>query len=182
MEKTIYKKILEAQKKIGAIKKDKTNPFFKSKYADINAYIEEVKPILNDCGLIIIQPLSADSGKNILKTIIIDADNGDDIKSRMALPENPDPQKMGAIITYFRRYEIQSLLFLQAEDDDCNKASGGEMSKVGDREVVTQYPEKECPVCKKKHFGQYPTCIECFRGGKKATPTKKVVNENVAPF
>ena len=149
MEKTIYKKILEAQKKIGAIKKDKTNPFFKSKYADINAYIEEVKPILNDCGLIIIQPLSTDSGKNVLKTVIIDADNGDDIKSRMELPENPDPQKMGAIITYFRRYAIQSLLFLQAEDDDANSASNNTKApaykKTANRTVTSD--DKEVPTC-----------------------------------
>ena len=182
MEKTIYKKLLEAQKKIASIKKGKENPFFKSKYADINSYIEEVKPIMNECGLIILQPLTLRDGKVALKTVIIDTDNGDEFASVTKLPENPDPQKMGAIITYFRRYAIQSLLFLQAEDDDCNKASKGEMSKVGDSEVVTQYPEKECPVCKKKHFGQYPTCLECFKNGSKTTQTKKVVNEEVAPF
>ena len=122
MEKTIYKKLLEAQKKIGAIKKDKTNPFFKSNYADINAYIDEVKPVLNECGLMILQPLTIRDGKMAIKTIIVD-DSGEEIASVVKLPENPDPQKMGSIITYFRRYAIQSLLFLQAEDDDANKGS-----------------------------------------------------------
>jgi hypothetical protein len=34
-----------------------------------------------------------------------------------------DPQKMGSMITYYRRYTLQSLLGLQAEDDDGNAAS-----------------------------------------------------------
>ena len=31
---------------------------------------------------------------------------------------------MGSAITYYRRYTLQSLLALEAEDDDRNKASG----------------------------------------------------------
>ncbi|MDF1498767.1 MAG: ERF family protein [Patescibacteria group bacterium] len=174
MEKTIYKKILEAQKKIGAIKKGKTNPFFKSKYADINTYIDEVKPILNEVGLIILQPLTIKDGKVAIKTIIIDIDSGEEVGGIVKLPENPDPQKMGAIITYFRRYSIQSLLFLQAEDDDANSVSG--------EDVVVEYGEKECPICKKRHTGQYPKCLECWKSGKEPAKIKKIVNEEVEPF
>lgn len=146
MEKTIYKKLLEAQKKIASIKKGKENPFFKSKYADINSYIEEVKPILNDCGLIILQPLTIRDGKMAIKTIIVD-DNGEEIASVVKLPENPDPQKMGAIITYFRRYAIQSFLFLQAEDDDANKASVKEYKKVGNKTVAGNKEVPTCDIC-----------------------------------
>jgi hypothetical protein len=39
------------------------------------------------------------------------------------LPEINDPQKLGSAITYYRRYTLQSLLALQAEDDDANLAS-----------------------------------------------------------
>jgi hypothetical protein len=39
----------------------------------------------------------------------------------MVLPNLQDPQKLGSAITY-RRYTLQSLLGLQAEDDDGNKA------------------------------------------------------------
>lgn len=34
-----------------------------------------------------------------------------------------DPQKMGSAITYYRRYALQSLFLLRAEDDDANVAS-----------------------------------------------------------
>ena len=145
MEKTIYKRLLEAQKKIGAIKKGKVNPFYKSKYADINAYIEDVKPILNECGLIILQPLTIREGKMALKTTIIDSETGEEIKSVTIIPEGADAQKQGAVITYFRRYAIQSLLFLQAEDDDANSAS--QVEKVGNKTVVGNSEVPDCSIC-----------------------------------
>ena len=47
----------------------------------------------------------------------------------MELPPLTDPQKIGSAITYYRRYTLQSLLGIQAEDDDANKASGKETKK-----------------------------------------------------
>ena len=114
-------KLLEFQKRVGTISKDSTNPFFKSNYFDINKLIEVIKPILNELGLVLLQPLVMGevNGKLAIKTIIIDSETDKELISGCAvLPENPDPQKMGSIITYYRRYSIQSLLFLQAEDTD----------------------------------------------------------------
>ena len=47
--------LVECQKKIGAITKDAENPFFKSKYADINAFLRVIKPILNEHNLLLTQ-------------------------------------------------------------------------------------------------------------------------------
>lgn len=115
-------KLLEFQKKVGAISKDETNPFFNSKYFDINGLIENIKPILNEVGLILIQPIKVAEGKNILFTILFDGDKNL-LESSIALPDNIDPQKMGSAITYYRRYALQSMLLLQAEDDDANTVS-----------------------------------------------------------
>lgn len=116
-------KLLDFQKKVGAIAKEEVNPFFNSKYFDINGLIETIKPILNECELTLTQPIQALDGKNILNTFL---KHGERIieSSSITLPENLDPQKMGSAITYFRRYAIQSMLLLQAEDDDANKAAG----------------------------------------------------------
>ncbi|MBK9404750.1 MAG: ERF family protein [Ignavibacteria bacterium] len=118
MEKT--NKLLEFQKRVGSILKEATNPFYKSKYFDINGLIESIKPILNELNLTLTQPISIggiDGNKNILNTFL--KDGGTVIESSsIILPENIDPQKLGSAITYFRRYSIQSMLLLQAEDDD----------------------------------------------------------------
>jgi hypothetical protein len=56
-------------------------------------------------------------------TVIFDVETELSIESSIMLPALQDPQKLGSAITYFRRYTLQSLLSLQAEDDDANKAS-----------------------------------------------------------
>jgi hypothetical protein len=100
--------------------KNANNPHFKKSYADINALVESVEPLLLEQGLLLIQPISA---TGLVSTLIIDIETGDKVESSMRLPEIQDPQKIGSAVTYYRRYTLQSLLSLQAEDDDANSAS-----------------------------------------------------------
>ena len=115
----LYPKLHAAKQKIGKVVKNSTNPHFKNKYADINGLIETVEPVLLEHGLLLIQPIS----EGFVSTLIIDIDNGEQVCSNMRLPEIQDPQKIGSAVTYYRRYTLQSLLSLQAEDDDANSAS-----------------------------------------------------------
>lgn len=117
------KKLIELQKKLKPIVKGSQNPFFKSKYFDINAIIETIKPVIDELEIIISQPIIIIDGKNVLKTVVSDIDGAVLAEALMIIPETSDPQKLGSIITYYRRYSLQSLLFLQAEDDDGNRAS-----------------------------------------------------------
>ena len=117
-EKNIYQKLAAAKAEIGAISKDSTNPFFKSKYFDINGLLAHVEPILQKNGLICLQPIIDGS----VVTKIVDVDCIDFIESSIALTDERDPQKLGSQISYFRRYTLSSLLAIQAEDDDANSA------------------------------------------------------------
>ena len=116
---SIYAKLLKVQTEVGAISKDSKNPFFKSKYFDINSLISHVQPLLSENGLLLLQPIK--DGKQY--SIIIDTETGESVESSLELPNISDAQKLGSAITYFRRYSLQSLLGLQAEDDDANLAS-----------------------------------------------------------
>ena len=116
--KELYKKISLVKQEIGKISKDKENPFFKSKYFDINSLLEHIEPLLQINGLVLIQPIK--DGK--VQTVIQDIETSEFEYSELKLPDLPDPQKLGSAITYYRRYTLQSLLGLQAEDDDGNKA------------------------------------------------------------
>lgn len=138
--KSLYKKLLNVQKEVGAIVRDSTNPFFKSQYFDINGLLAELKPILNEQGLIVLQPLTNIEGKLALETLVIDEESGDQIKSIVTLSENPDPQKMGSAITYFRRYALQSFFLLQAQDDDGNTTT---QSKPKKKETVDDLKEEK---------------------------------------
>jgi len=115
----IYAKIHEAKKEIGVVKKNAKNPHFKNTYADLNALIEAVEPILLEKGLIMLQPIK--DGK--VFTQIIDIDTFDMIESSIDLSPNLTAQALGSQVTYYRRYTLQSLMSLQSDDDDGQKAS-----------------------------------------------------------
>ena len=117
--KNIYAKILAAKKEIGTISKDSKNPFFKSNYLSLNGLINAVEDVLQNQDLLLLQPL----GNGGVSSIIYDTESGEQVESFMLLPNIQDPQKLGSAITYFRRYTLQSLLGLQAEDDDGNHAA-----------------------------------------------------------
>jgi len=126
----IYNKIKEVQQEIGKISKDKTNPFFKSSYFDINNLLEQLLPLLKKHDLVLVQPLTNIEGKPALKTIVSDGD--ETIEDTITLPDLQDPQKMGSCITYYRRYSIQSMFALQAADDDGESAVGRTNKKKED--------------------------------------------------
>lgn len=121
---TFGQKLLSVQKEVSPIVKDSDNPFYKSKYFDINKLIEVVKPVLSKHGIVLLQPLShlATEGKMVpaITTTLIDAETGEKITSTTPITELQDAQKMGGSVTYWRRYSLQSILGLQAEDDDGN--------------------------------------------------------------
>jgi len=125
-ELTLFQKIGEVQQAIGKISKDKKNPFYKSSYFDINGLLDVLMPELKKQGLIVMQPISCKiidtAVVNSLMTIISDGDKAVDYS--MALPMNIEPQKLGSAITYYRRYSLQSLFCLSAEDDDANATKG----------------------------------------------------------
>ena len=115
----IYAKLHEAKKEIGVVKKNAKNPHFKNTYADLNALIDAVEPILLEKGLIMLQPIK--DGK--VYTQIIDVDTFESVESCIDLSPNLTAQALGSQVTYYRRYTLQSLMSLQADDDDGHKAS-----------------------------------------------------------
>jgi hypothetical protein len=114
MEKTLNSKLLDFQKKVGIVKKDSKNPHFKNTYASLTQILSEVKPLLTECGLVLVQPISLDG----VGTTIIDCETGEKIETIISLPTNLNPQQLGSAITYFRRYTLASLLALEIDDDD----------------------------------------------------------------
>lgn len=118
--KNIYQKLADAKAEIGAISKDSTNPFYKSKYFDINNLLAHVEPILLKNGLLCLQPII--DGVVITQIFDIEIEHGCCIQSSIPLTDENDPQKLGSQISYFRRYTLSSLLAIQSEDDDANSA------------------------------------------------------------
>ena len=119
MSKSLNEKLFLLQQEIGTISKDATNPFYQSKYFDINSLIKQLQPLLQEHRLLLLQPIIDD----MVLSQIICIDSNEAVVSRLKLPEMNDPQKLGSAITYYRRYTLGSLLGLQSVDDDANLAS-----------------------------------------------------------
>lgn len=119
--------LVAAQGEFESVAKTATNPFFKSKYADLPAVVSAAAPILKSHGLAITQLLGFIPEVNVdtLTTRLIH-ESGQWIESTMRLYlTKSDAQGQGSATTYARRYSYMAILGLVAdEDDDGNKASG----------------------------------------------------------
>lgn len=118
--------LVKAQKEIGGAKKGSTNPFFHSKYADLGSVMEACKDALNNNGIVVLQPVGRDeglTGEQYVETILLH-ESGEFIsdKMRLVMKEDNNPQAQGSAISYARRYSLQSMVFIPAEDDDGEKA------------------------------------------------------------
>lgn len=160
MKTTINTKLLEFQKKIGIIKKDSKNPHFKNTYASLTQILSEVKPLLTECGLILIQPISLEG----VGTTIIDFETGEKIETVISLPTNLSPQQLGSAITYFRRYTLASLLSLEIDDDDAQSTVVKPVDKL---------PELTAD--------KFKAMLEAINEGKKLTVEVAMKNYTIKP-
>ena len=119
----------KAQSEMSGASKSSKNPFFKSKYADLNSVIEAIKQPFSDNGLSYSQMPVFDNGAVGVETILMHI-SGEYIASTLLLPMvKQDPQAAGSAITYARRYSLMSVAGIPAEDDDGNHATNRTPSK-----------------------------------------------------
>ena len=128
--KQIATALVKAQSEMSNPKKGNTNPYFKSKYADLNSVREAVIPVLNANGISVLQPMVHLDGKNFIKTILLH-ESGEMLESytEIVYAKQNDAQAQGSGITYARRYGLQSFACVGADDDDGNAASQPPASK-----------------------------------------------------
>lgn len=160
--KNLFEAMAKAQHKIGVVAKSEVNPFYQSKYSDLNAIIEASRDILNDNGLSLIQfpgetvdgnlvfvngaPVFSGKVKDkngnmvdtwkstngsLILTSMLCHSSGEFISYdfKIPIPYNADAQKVGAAITYARRYAFCSIFKISQEDDDGNSLVNAPVKK-----------------------------------------------------
>ena len=113
----------KAQAVMSGAKKSAANPFFKSKYANLEEVIACVKEPFADNGLSYMQfPITQDDRAGV-ETIVMH-ESGEWISGSFMLKcAKLDPQGMASSVSYARRYGLQSIAGIPSEDDDGNAAS-----------------------------------------------------------
>lgn len=122
----LVKALVAVQAEMPHAKKEASNPFFKSKYADLATIFDVAKPLLSKNGLTMVQfPVECEGNKVALKSLLLHV-SGQwlDCGTIIMQPVDTKPQTVGSCITYGRRYSFQSILLLASEDDDGAAASG----------------------------------------------------------
>jgi hypothetical protein len=113
----------KAQVKITAALKDSTNPHFRSKYADLSSVVAAVKAPLNAEGIVFLQGVSGVENGVAVETMLLHV-SGEWMSSTLEIPASKhDAQGYGSAITYGRRYGLQAMCGVPAEDDDGNAAT-----------------------------------------------------------
>ena len=118
----------------GAVK-DSTNPFFKSKYADLSAVWDDVREPFANNGISVVQMPCGGVGSVTVITQLTH-DSGQWMRSRLTMvPVKHDPQGIGSCITYARRYALAAMAGVYQIDDDGNTASQTSKSQAVDDSV-----------------------------------------------
>ena len=116
--------LAKAQGEFPAAIKDSNNPAFKTKYADLSAIMEAIRPALAKHGLSLTQwPVHSEDNRVHMVTRIAHA--GEWIRGTFSMPcDKQNAHGYGSIITYLRRYCAGSCLGVITDlDDDGNAAS-----------------------------------------------------------
>jgi hypothetical protein len=117
--------LVKAQSEMGNAVKGAANPFFKSKFADLNSVREACIPVLNKHGVSVLQPTTVIDGKSYVETTLLH-ESGEFLSGvyEVVFGKQNDPQAFGAAISYARRYSLQSMVNIGADDDDAESTMG----------------------------------------------------------
>jgi hypothetical protein len=115
--------LLAAQAEVKNPKLDSVNPHFKSKFASLAEVRETVLPVLHKHGLALAQYPKAAQGFAGCVNVLMHS-SGEYMTEECLLPlDKPNAHGAGSCITYARRYSLQSIAGVVAdEDDDANAA------------------------------------------------------------
>ena len=138
---TLHSAMALAFAKIEAATKSANNPHFRSKYADIGAVIDAIKPALVEHGLFFTQHPQPSEGGVTVETMLHHASGESVSLGSLFVPANKnDAQAFGSALTYCRRYALVTAFGVPTEDDDGNAAARrghGEERTVSPRQPIT---------------------------------------------
>lgn len=107
----------------GAVK-DRTNPAFKSSYADLASTWDACRVALSSNGLAVSQhPGRLEDGSVTVTTMLLHRSGQHITSVCSALPRDASPASVGSVVTYLRRYGLAAAVGVSPEDDDGQAAS-----------------------------------------------------------
>ena len=154
----------KAQAEFTPALKDSDNPYYGSKYADLAANINAIRPALSKNGIALLQCDESDLERQTVSVttslhhgeqwIEVTAEAPAIGKAKDGLPKF-DVQTLGAAWTYLRRYTLQAICGLASEDDDGNSLQN-DNKPIPKKQTAPPAPVYEGVF---SHLGDRLTCI-----------------------
>jgi hypothetical protein len=127
-KKQITAALIKVQQSITDVARDKENPHFKHRYADINAIMNAVKGPLGENGIAVTQAMEYRGGGAgwIMVTTLLHTSGEFLVGTFPVHPKDDTPQGWGSAQTYARRYGLVAIagVTVGEQDDDGNGGSG----------------------------------------------------------
>lgn len=138
--KQIAAAFIAAKKAFGPALKDRTNPAYRSKYADLGACLEAVDEALLNNGIALYQETFEDATGVTVETVLLH-ESGESIRcGKLHVPASKqDPQGYGSALTYARRYSLMAACGIAPEDDDGNAATKTSKSTPTATDLVMEW-------------------------------------------
>lgn len=109
--------LAKAQGEIQNPTKNKTNPHFRSSYADLAGGLDTIRPTLAKHGLSVVQMTHLDGDMVTLHTRVLHT-SGQWLESVYPVCRTTKHQEMGSALTYARRYALFAMIGVAGEEDD----------------------------------------------------------------
>ena len=127
----IAKALAKFQSEVSDPNRTKENAFLKSKYVTLDSLLQAVRPVLANNGLSFLQVPFTGADVVSVTTMLLH-ESGEWLESNpFTLPlMKKDPQGVGSVVTYARRYSLSSILGVAwDEDDDAQSNNETELTK-----------------------------------------------------
>lgn len=122
--KEISGALAKAQAVMAGASKDKTNPAYKSRYADLASVWEACREALTSNGISVVQMTRPSEAQEVIVETRLCHTSGEWIEGALAIPvTKADAQGFGSCLTYARRYALAAAVGVAPEDDDGNAAA-----------------------------------------------------------
>lgn len=142
--KALFAAMSKAFPEIEGALKDRNNPAFKSKYADLSSVVDAVKPALAKYNLFFVQMTHEQQGGVCVETIVGHAEGEQFSFGKLFVPAGKqDAQGYGSALTYARRYSLMTAFGVCPEDDDGNAAVQAAPARSAAPKIERITPDQE---------------------------------------
>jgi len=158
-QKNIYQKLLEIQKAVNGLGKDKTGPMGHYKYVTGDKVLGVIKPLMNDLGLLLKPEITSIENtrqdyttKNGAKSEIltkvsmkftwIDCETGEKDENLFGANGQNDWEKgLGSALTYAERYFLLKYFHIATDEDDIDNPERKKTEQVPAKTKIENKPE-----------------------------------------